>query len=431
MVISVKKLIEFFITIIFVLLSYYDTFFVKTLLIWMIAYSVIKITKTKSQILLILQLFMLTYFLYIIPFIFFELPLSIYQVLFDPDMFDNVSGVLRVQSIFLVVFISLLPIKEETPIRRMMQISNANVPYILSLLLMVISFADIPFGETILESMYSIDTASTIYFDYFLIFALINYKFSSSKFQKGLNCALILLMAAMPLLFGKRLASVQLFILFFILFIEGNYKTIYIYILTIAGYVLNSLFAFYRVHSNQSLIGGLFGLNDNDILNNNQTGVWFASEIIYKLIGDGIFDLEFRLKSIVGTFLNSFLPTSLTPNEALVNIYIMENGLAPLPGNGGLVGISGYLWFGYLGTLLFAYILGRLIFKGFQTNKQVYVCWTILLLCTLPKWYTYNIRIVFKFAFVYFTLYYLSTLLAKFSSRPKVINKNKISIRLE
>ena len=418
MVIDPKKILSFFITVMLVLLSYLNFIFVKVLLVWMIIYSVIQIFKTKNQTLLILQLFMITYFLYIIPFTFFGLPLSIYQTFFDSEAYENVSGVLRIQSIFYVLFVSLLPIKEGAPIRESLSLSSNKIPYICSLILMIISFINIPFEETILNSTYSIETASTIYFDYFIIFALINYGFSSSKLQKSINFTLIIIMAFMPLLFGKRLASVQLLILFFILYLEGNFKNKFIYFFTITGYVLNSLFAFYRVHSVQGVISGLFGLNDNDILNNNQTGVWFASEIIYKLINDGIFDLEFRVKSILGTFLNSFLPTSLTPKEALVNIYIMENGLAPLPGNGGLVGVSGYLWLGYVGTIIFAIILARTIYVGYRTQKQVYVYPAILLLCTLPKWYTYNVRIIFKFAFVFGTFYIFSNLMTRLFSRP-------------
>ena len=404
MLFSVKRndLLCVGITILMGILSNFGETFVNTLAIWIFVYSLLKLFTTKNNIFIILELFMLIYA--IVPIIYFIVGASIspYQHL-DYDNYKNMVSVLQIQSVFVVVFLSFAPIDTEFSFSNIIVPRRQLFSWAITAFLMVISllFVNWRSVSVYFRGSYSIETESSIIFDYFMIFVVVNRFFCDAKWQKRLNMILTIIVSFVCVMIGKRLTAITNLLLIYILDFNGKIKKrTLIWIAAIGILVFNSI-QFTRVGQIPTILNVLTGITiEHGVYRGNSCDVWYASEVIYKLIDTGVFDWTFRIKSFLGTFLNSFLTTSLTPKEALVNVYITENALFPYTANGGLIGVSTYLWLGYAGVVLFAIIICRIIKEGFKSYNMFKTLYAMLVLATFPRWYTYNPRILFKFAFV-------------------------------
>lgn len=413
-----KALCEIITMVVLCLLADISIYMAGILSIWIVVFSIYKLLKTKNNLFFLLELFMLVYS--IIPLYYFVLGYQIdsYQKL-DLNQYDNMLAITKIQSLFIVFFLNSIPLNNEKSFKKSLIIKKRPLAWLFSLFVMLSCFILIDWGKmkTVLINGYSTEGAGSILFNYFVIFALINYIYSDTYERKKINMILTSILACASLLTGARMATIILGILVYILHFEENMRKKHIVLIFVGAFLFFTAFQFIRVKEIPTL-NDLLGNNANvQILANNQGDVWYASEVIYKLIDEGIFDTTFRIKSFWGTFLNAFLTTSLTPEEALVNMYIMNHKLFVYPNGGGLIGITTYLWLGYLGPIISAVILGRIIRKGLNKVNEGYVLAAILVLVTLPKWYTYEPRILFKFAFVGVVMYLITKITAYFSIR--------------
>lgn len=113
------------------------------------------------------------------------------------------------------------------------------------------------------------------------------------------------------------------------------------------------------------------------------------------MIQEELFDVYFRFKSLLGTFVGTFLPSSLNFEEAYVNLYTMK--FTPIPGNGGFTSIYLYVWGGLLGV-----IIGGFLFNYFLRNphnSRLIFIYMIFVFATFPRWYSYNMFILLKMGF--------------------------------
>lgn len=417
-----KELIEFVITIFLIIFSGIHPIGIKLLSIWMIVISIEKIIKTKDNLLVVIQLFMLLYC--ISPFIYFVLGIEIstYQN-YDVDQYENMLAATQIQSLFLATFLLKLPIYHKSLFGKNIPTGKREIAWFVTAVVMIMCFFVIDWGSiasTIFTEGYTVERTGSILTDYFVIFSLVNYQYSNTKGKKAFNIFLTITMAIASLLTGTRISAIMLFILVFALNISSKISKKLTICAAIGGILLMNSFQYIRVFEVPTFSQILLGDYNSsaNIVRSNAGDVWYCSEAIYKLIDNGTFDIAFRIKSFLGTFLNSFLPTSLTPDEALVNVYITENRLTAYPNNGGLIGVSTYLWLGYLGTFVAALLLAKLISLGYKKHvgaKAAYI--SLLVIVTLPKWYTYNPRILFKFAFVGLVFFLGGKILASLSVR--------------
>lgn len=406
---SIKSydLFYLFFTLLLVLLSNIGGMFLSLLAIWFIVYNFLKIFKTKNGVFLVIQLFMLMYS--IVPLFFFLMGIYIssYQTI-DADNYSNMLAVLQIQSIFNVVFFSFAPLEIDFSFSNIIKPRKNSLAWFASIFLMIISLATVDWRSlsSYFNGVYSIETESSIIFDYFMIFVVANQFFCDKKWKRIINIILTIVVSVVCLMLGKRLTAITNILLIYILNFDGKIKKKVILTCFFIGTCLMNAIQFIRVGQIPSLLNVLTGVNvTNGVFRSNPGDIWYASEVIYKLIDTNVFDWSFRIKSFLGTFLNSFLTTGLTPKEALVNIYITENNLFPYPANGGLIGVSTYLWLGYFGVIGFALIICRIIKVGFNNKNMFSTLYAMLVLATFPRWYTYNPRILFKFAFVAIVVY--------------------------
>ncbi len=400
--VKAKNIIYAVITVLLVAFSYVHVIFTDLLAVWLLVFSIIKIAKTKNNMLLLLQLFMLIYSVVPILYFILNIPISPHQYL-DLNQKANMRLALQTQTVFVVAFLSWAPIESRYTFAGVFRPQKRHMAWLVSVLIMIGSLFFVNW-RGVLTSMlktYSIETESSIIFDYFMVFTAANYFFCDAKVKRAVNIFLAVMVSLICVLIGKRLTAVSLLLLVYILHYDGKLKKWTIILGFIAGTMLFNAIQFTRINQMPSLFNVLTGINiENGVFRSNSCDIWYASEVIVKLISEKVFDWGFRLKSFLGTFLNAFLPSSLTPKEALVNVYITENNLFPYTANGSLIGVSTYLWLSYPGVLLFAYLISLLIRKGMSSRGKLSTLYTVLILATFPRWYTYNPRILFKFAFV-------------------------------
>ena len=406
-------------TVLMVLLTKVYSFLSVVLAVWFLIYIVIKMLKTKNSIFLIIELFILMYSFVPIFYFFSGIYIAAYQPI-DTDHYQNMLAVLQIQSVFNVVFFSFSPLDSEFVFSKKIKSFNNNIAWIATFFLMIVSLAFVNWQRIRLffRGTYSIETESSIIFDYFMIFAISNCLFCDKKWKRILNVSLSIIVAAVCLLLGKRLTAITNLLLVYILYFDGKFKKKTLLGCFVGGTILMNSIQFIRIGKMPSLLNALTGLNiENGIFRSNPGDVWYASEVIYKLIDNNTFDWTFRMKSFIGTLLNSFLTTSLTPKEALVNIYITDNNLFPYTANGGFIGVSTYLWFGYFSVIIFAALLSIILKKGFECKSLFISLFSVLVLATFPRWYTYNPRILFKFAFVAIVVYLFTLVVSSFGNR--------------
>lgn len=414
--ISVKKddIVYCTLTLILVLIASFSIIATRTLVLWIVIFLIIKLLQTKNNIFVIIQLFMLWFFLSSVFYFVFNDMISTYQPI-DDDNYNNMLAVLKIQSVFIVSFLTFAPIKKEFVFSKEKIIYKNNVAWFVSFLMMICGLLLVDWNGIVeyFGAIYSVETESSIMFDYFMVFVVINSFFCDKKWKKIFDITMSIFISVLCILLGKRLTAITNILLIYILFFDGKLKKRTIIIGFMIGTIFFNAIQFIRVGNVPSVFNCLTGINIVDgIYRSNPGDVWYASEVIYKLIDNGVFDWTFRIKSFFGTFMNSFLPTSLTPKEALVNIYITENELFPYTANGGFIGVSTYLWLGYPGVVLFSYIIGKIIKRGFINTRIFTTAYAILVLATFPRWYTYNPRILFKFLFVLFVVYLFVVLIS-------------------
>lgn len=401
--IGYKELLFYSFIVLTVIMASFFHFFAIVLCLTMILYNLVKIGKTKSRIILVLELFILLYTIEPLFYFLFGMKICLYQDL-DPFEYDSLLKTIQIQSIFLVVFLERMPIQSKICLKDVLPKMKSNVAWIFSLFCMLACFALIDWRQiitTFLSKGYTLERTGNILVDYFLLFALCNYIYCNTRNKRKVNSILIGFMALASLTTGARLSCIILLLLLYILHFEDKFRKSFVLIIFFVGFIGFNLLQYFRTSSDFHFVHLIIGKYDakTNIIRNNPGDIWYASEAILTLITNGTFDYVFRLKSFLGTFMNSFLPTSLTPPEAILNQYIVDNRLIAYPNNGGLIGITTYVWAGYIGTVLSACLLSKLIRTGFE-NKNHSSIISVVVLSTLPKWYTYNPRVLFKFAFV-------------------------------
>jgi len=198
------------------------------------------------------------------------------------------------------------------------------------------------------------------------------------------------------LLYGKRLAFLMIGLLIYNLFFSGKLKTKSLITMLFSGFLLLRLFALIRVGiTNFNPLFLILGITSENIMSNNHGGVIVCSVTYFGLLKEGVFDVMFRIKSLLGVVLGVFLPSSLTYEEAFINLYTLK--YAAIPGNGGLTSIYFFVWGGLIGVFIAGWIFNRLIRN--KNYSRLVLVYLIFMFSTFPRWYSYNILILVKMGF--------------------------------
>lgn len=244
----------------------------------------------------------------------------------------------------------------------------------------------------ILKQSYSIESGSSILFEYVLILIILAYSYSGNNNARRLILiAMALLFVITPIFFGKRLpASMVAFSIILLFFRPKSLKQVLGIFL--GGFFILSILALFRVGESGQATNIIFNISEDGVMRNNQGGVIYSSAAYIKLTETGIFDLMFGIDSAFNTILSILLPSAMVDESAYINIAAMK--YIPIPGNGGLPGVAFYVWGRVLAVIVFGLFIGWLMARSrYNYLASVYVSF---LFFTFPRWMSYNINIMFK-----------------------------------
>ena len=348
----------------------------------------------KIDFLFIFLFFGFFYWIYLIPYYFFNLP---YHYLLTYQTLNYTTTVILLQSVFLRLIFFNLSSKNLKPFSDYIIYRKHDIVYLLFFCFLILIIPVILITTPItLDSNYSIETKSSILTEYSIIFLLILGLYSDSKRKKIMTLLISGVFLFIPLLFGKRLAFLMIGLLIYNLFFSGKYKIKTLIIMLFSGFILLRLFALVRIGiSNFDPLFLILGITSENIMSNNHGGVIVCSVTYFGLLKEGIFDLIFRIKSLLGILFGVFLPSSFTFEEAFINLYTLK--YVAIPGNGGLVSIYFFVWGGLIGVFIGGWIFNRLIRN--QNNSRLVFVYLIFMFSTFPRWYSYNILILVKMGF--------------------------------
>jgi hypothetical protein len=366
------------------------------ILIFIAIFSSIQLISRYKQedYLVIFFIFSILYWIYLIPYYFFGIPYH-YLLEFQTIQYTNIIVFLQVLMLRLMFF-GIRPNNLKIP-REVFSFRNNSLIYYGAIVILVIMLPiTLATNPPNLSGNYSLETKSSSWFEYSIIFIIIAGVYSSTKLKQILLISISIIYIFMPLLYGKRLAFLMLSLTVFNLFFAGKFKLKQILFLAIVGFLFVRVFAGLRVGiENMNILQFLLGVTDKGIMSNNQGGVVVCTTTYYGLIQQDVFDIVFRVKSFIGTFTGIFLPSSLNFDEAYVNLVAME--VSNIPGNGGFSSIYLYIWGGLIGVVLGSLIFNFLIRKS--SYSRLAAIYFIFVLATFPRWYAYNMFILLKMGF--------------------------------
>lgn len=348
----------------------------------------------SSMAITVFNVFLSTYWIYLIPYYFFDIPLSIYLNFQDLSI-TNRTMILQV--VFVFVFFETLSSPKTIPKFRSLSPSRKNNLFALVMLIALLGIIIKAFPtQGILNAKYSIDMKGSILYEYALIPIILCFFLASSSTIKRLLFFVTIMLAAIPLMYGKRLATIQILLCVGVLFFDGKIKPWMTIMASFFAFVGMRFFAILRVHGEDTTIWhSLLSLNKDGIMSNNQGGVTLSSNVYLGLIEEGVFDFWYRVKSLMGTIQNIFMSSSDSMEEAFVNVVALKYG--SLPGNGGFIGVFAYLWAGWMGPVVVGFVLAKVL--QLSSRYNFLVVYSVLILSTFPRWNSYNPRILFKMGF--------------------------------
>lgn len=365
----------------------------------------------RVDIFIIFLFFSVIHIIYVVAYYYLNIP---YSYIIEYQTLYNTNNVMFFQFIFLrILFIGINPLKFNIPRSIFVPKNNDFIFFsVITILLVLIPLSTNGLVPTALTGDYSIETQSSIWFEYCIIFLIIGSVYANSKFKKYLLIGIGIIFMLMPLLYGKRLATIMVGLVIFNLYFSGRFNMKKLLTILIAAFILLRVFANFRAGNETSILQSILSIDDNGIMSNGPGGVLVCSVTYFELINQEIFDWNFSFKSFIGMFTSILIPASLNFQEAYINFEALK--YATIPGNGGFPGVYLYLWGRYFGIFIGGLLLNFLIRKS-QVSR-VAALYVIFLLSTFPRWYTYNMSILIKMGFWLLLFIAISDTFAKYTN---------------
>jgi hypothetical protein len=368
----------------------------KVLLLAGIATNLLIIWELRRiQPALIMCVFFLSYVLYLLPYYFGDFLIAGHDKYYKIELYNQALGI---HVLFLTVFYFALNVKINSGfflIRDLIRPYNNIVIFLLLYAIMSYIVVSIQ-GDSVMNSS---NSSYLTYMEnlekqggsleYFYILFICAFFFTSNRMLRNSLLILVVIYCYNSVLRGYRIQFIQMVFLTFVLFFDGKFKTSYVIVFALIGFLASEVIGILKNVGSVSY-EELLKLFDNSkgIILTNQTDVFYSSVVFLGLIRDGIYSLPVRAWSALGFVLNWIIPSSLIWKEARVPEFAKQ--FTSL-GGGGLISAYFFVWFGYLGTLgigcSLAFFLNN-VYNKLQQN--IYKVVGILLLSTYPRWFAYD-----------------------------------------
>lgn len=394
--------------------------FSSILLIYNISlHLIILYNSRRSQVLTIFWVFSLTYSLYLIPYFFMG-------VFMSSDIQFQTSA-LTVKTLNLhTLFVLLIHIfsKRINPeniriIDTITKRKNDLIFYPLIVLIILITLTSIR-GRTLLDgAIYGETGAGSSLTEYVYILYIVSFLYSHGKKEKLILLCVGFFYFFRVMLFGGRIAGLQMVLLIFLLFYENRFSNFLIYI--------GSMLGLLAMETLGALRFGITKINFFDfskgLFVTNQTDIFYSSLASVGLIDNGIYDFSFRLKSFLGFLLGIFIPSKYTFPEANLPVFTQQHTYV---GGGGLISVWLYVWLGVVGVVTISILISHIMNCSYENTSVIFKTYIILLFSTYPRWYGYTPINIFKMGFYCVIFTYIIKVFDRTICRYLKGNKNEI-----
>jgi hypothetical protein len=364
--------------------------------------------RNSKPIILIFLFFLLT----LQPFLnyyFFGQQISKHSSFNEPQYYNQV---IIIYSLFLLILFSLLALSKFKfkYIRDMYPKLSINGFWFYSLSIILYTLINLSTqGSNLLESdgNYGREGFITSYFEYgVLLLIIIGHTTSSSKFRQFIYFLLTVFYIYKSILFGSRITVLSVLLLNLILF-ESKIKNVLFYSAIIVSYFVFNLIGLFRAFLFDFNFYDIFNLafliNPNDIQSNHQSDVVHSSVRLIGMLENNIISLEDRIISFISNLAAIVIPFKYLPDIANLSMYRSYDFDV---GGGGIFPIYFFVWFGYLGSFISAF----LIFSYFSIVKKklsVFNLLFVVFLITSPRWIMYSPINLFKMSFLFLLMIFV------------------------
>ena len=390
----------------FILLLLFLTFNNHNLLYFIfllgIAYDMLIFVKIKN----IYPLFIITIFIILMDFylslyLFFGIKLS------SPDYYnyyneENIFKYILVVNLFKISFYHFLKVPTKyIPIRLKIKKYRSptlfNILYVTTLLLVLFGFkGTIIYSQTNVYRSY-VENLSHVSGlpEYLIIIYIFLWLFETKKYQKLMIIFLFILMIIKLFLLGFRVQMMMYIFLFYILYIDGLVKLMGIILSSTIGYFIFYIYGFIKEYGIEYIFS--INLSEINLIGENVENTGFVLSQFSGVITSSLtiiakLGLENSLISLVGFILNIIIPPRILDlfiPQATIPAFVV-NYITHIPG-GEYFPIPFYIWFGFLGPILFGIFLAKVINKTLNNyNNNFVFIYFVMIFSTFPRWLFYT-----------------------------------------
>lgn len=383
----------------------YSGFAIISLNIILYVYIFLQYKNNKPLVLYVI--YSLIFQLYLIPKFYFNVDIVYYDYYNYDDLYNKSLYLILIYISSLLFFLKKIPNGYSFP-EYDNRFKKSNLISYINIFILILIFLFGFSGKNILDNAiygteeFGTKTIFTEYFIIFLIFALI---YSNKKIIDKTVIFIAFMMILKSLLWGSRVSALMIIITLFLLKYTKKINAISLTLLSFFGIIGMNFFGMMRSKNISVTLDYLLRIQDRFIFSSTQSNMFYGSVNFLGLIEDQVFDNFTRLKSLIGFIIRIFTPTSVTLEEGSLASY---SQLFSPTGGGAHFTAYFYVWFSWLGPILFGFVFASILNKiHYKKINNFFYLFILIVFATLPRWHGYEPGVIFKMGWIIIFLYFL------------------------
>ena len=364
----------------------------------------------NAQIFMIVIIYVGLYFLYLIPHFYFGIQLSQYT------LYNNNSNFEKVIFQFYLFYLGLLFNCTNLLNREKKEMSDIIffdfkfekrlILLILSFLLLLITYSEgtniyraANYYQAYTENLKVIG-ASCLFGVIPLFFLGFSYKNKKKRFF--IIFPFVFLYCIFAITRGTRMVLVPYIMLLFILCFDLKFKSKYIVLLCIIGFIILLLLNMVKAKI-EFKVSNLLGTGVECLISHH-TDMDYICCSIFGLFEDNLISPELRFTTRIGTILESIIPPKFLPNN-----WKYPHAFASIIPNGGGCPMFVVLYisfFGYIGIFYLCYFLSKFAASLYSSKSKVKKIFIITVLIFSSRWISYDFHVILRFPIFSLILYF-------------------------
>ncbi len=384
-----------------------------------INYILLTIKSRHNLPLTLFFIYAIIFYLYLIPRFIFDLPI-VYYFQYDDIYFYNKSLLVIIIYLLSLMFF-VKPFDNDFKFPEYSRFFRGNNKIVVINCLIMLSIYLFGFsGKNITDDVkYGTEDfgEKSVFTEYFILFLIIALVHTKNHLIKWGIILFSVLMMVKCVLYGSRVSALLILLTIFTIEFANRFSVKTVIISAFIGILVMNLLGILREQSDKELnFQSLARVNPDNIMASTQSNMFYGSVCFVGLLDDEVFTIETRVKAFVGFIIRLFLPSKLSFEEGSLTDYGQK---FTDWGGGAHPATYFYVWFGWLGPVIFGWIIAKLM--NLLKNEQINKYWmfvALILIITVPRWYGYEPGIIFKMSWVGLViLIVLENMLFKFSKK--------------